>query len=117
MALIEVQDAAGFDRESRVAWEYPVTMPPRSQRVLAEPTPERRAASNGNPRRAGSSQARALISIMTLGGKARRSPAARLIFEPGQALEMEPTTPFADDLARRVEPCRDRVIGHSLTRQ
>src|SRR6266550_5952560 len=44
MALVEVQDAAGLCGESRVAWEYPVTMPPRSQRVLAEPTPERRAA-------------------------------------------------------------------------
>jgi hypothetical protein len=32
-------------------------------------------------------------------------------------LKMETATPFADDLARRVEPCRDRVIGHSLTRQ
>src|SRR5208337_4584756 len=62
-------------------------------------------------RREGNSQANALISTMTLGGKARRSPAARVFFEPGQALKMETATPFADDLARRVEPCRDRVIG------
>jgi hypothetical protein len=31
---------------------------------------------NGNPRRVSSSQANALISTMTLGGKARWSPAA-----------------------------------------
>jgi len=54
---------------------------------------------------------------MTLGGKTRRSPAARLFFEPGQALKVETSTPLADDLARRIEPCRDRVIGHSVTRQ
>src|SRR6478736_10279889 len=71
----------------------------------------------GKPRREGNSQANALISTMTLGGKARRSPAARVFFEPGQALKMKTATPFADDLTRRVEPCRDRVIGHSFTRQ
>jgi hypothetical protein len=71
----------------------------------------------GKPRREGNSQANALISTMTLGGKARRSPAARVFFEPGQALKMKTATPFAEDLTRRVEPCRDRVIGHSFTRQ
>src|SRR5579859_4542157 len=43
-ALVEVQDATSLGGESRVAREYPVTMPPRSQCVLAEPTPECRAA-------------------------------------------------------------------------
>jgi hypothetical protein len=57
----------------------------------------------GKPRREGNSQANALISTMTLEGKAHRSPAARVFFEPGQALKMETATPFADDLARRVE--------------
>jgi hypothetical protein len=71
----------------------------------------------GNPQRTGSSQASALISTMTLGGKTRRSPAARLFFEPGQALKVETPAPLADDLARCVEPCGDRVIGHSLARQ
>jgi hypothetical protein len=42
--MIKVQDAAGLDGESRVAREYPATMPPRSQRVLAEPTPQGGAA-------------------------------------------------------------------------
>jgi hypothetical protein len=72
---------------------------------------------NGNPRRAGSSQASALISTMTLGGKARRSPAARSFFEPGQALKVETSTPLANDLTRRIEPRRDCVIGHSLACQ
>jgi len=39
---------------------------------------------------------------MTLGGKARRSPAARLFFEPSQALNVETPTPLAHDLARCV---------------
>src|SRR5579859_1341341 len=43
-APVELQDATGLAGESRVAREYPVTMPPRSQCILAEPTPERRAA-------------------------------------------------------------------------
>src|SRR5579864_559516 len=36
-ALVEVQDATGLDGESRIAREYPITMPPRSQGILAEP--------------------------------------------------------------------------------
>jgi hypothetical protein len=54
---------------------------------------------------------------MTLGGKTRRSPAARLLFEPSQALGVKTPTPLADDLARCVEPGGDRVIGHSFARQ
>jgi hypothetical protein len=38
---------------------------------------------NGKPNRLGSSQASALTSTMTLGGKARRSPAARLFLKTG----------------------------------
>jgi hypothetical protein len=37
----------------------------------------------GNPRRDGNSQASALISTITLGGKASWSPAARLLFKTG----------------------------------
>jgi hypothetical protein len=40
-----------------------------------------------------------------------------LFFKPGQALNMETPTPLADDLARRIELCRNHVIGHSLACQ
>jgi hypothetical protein len=43
-ALVEVQNATGLHCESRVAREYPVPMPPGSKCVLAQPTPQRRAA-------------------------------------------------------------------------
>jgi hypothetical protein len=42
--------------------------------------------------------------------EARRSPAARVFFEPSQAS----ATPFADDLTRRVGPCRDSLAIPSL---
>src|ERR1700745_2029099 len=70
----------------------------------------------GNPRRTGSSQARALISTMTLGGKARRSPAARLFFEPSQALNVETPTPLAHDLTRCVEPALAHIIPDAVVR-
>jgi len=38
---------------------------------------------NGSPRRDGSSQASALISTLTVGGKTGRAAAARAIFEAG----------------------------------
>ena len=47
-ALVEVQDTTGLDGESRVAWKYPTAMPPRPQRVVAEPTPQRGTADLGN---------------------------------------------------------------------
>jgi len=43
-ALVEVQDAAGLGGEGGIARENPAAMTPRSQRVLAEPAPERGAA-------------------------------------------------------------------------
>jgi len=43
-ALIEVQDAAGLGSEGGITRENPATMAPRSQRVLAEPAPQRGAA-------------------------------------------------------------------------
>jgi hypothetical protein len=41
------------------------------------------AVANGSPRRDGNSQASALISTLTAGGKTRWSAAARAIFEAG----------------------------------
>jgi hypothetical protein len=48
---------------------------------------------------------------MTLGGKARRSPAAWLLLKPGQTFGVETSSPLADDLARRVETSGDDVVS------
>src|SRR6516165_9582997 len=118
-ALIEAQDATGLDGESRVARENPVTMPPWSQCILAEPAPERRAADlrdhtvlHGLAAQLGERPVRQRQSTThgqftgqgldldhDTGGKARRSPPARLFFEPSQALNVETPTPLAHDSA------------------
>ena len=43
-ALIQVADASSLGREIRVAWEDPSAMPPRAQRIGAEPAPQSRPA-------------------------------------------------------------------------
>src|SRR5437660_4514592 len=43
-ALVEIQDSAGLKREVRIARKDPAAIAPRSQRVLAEPAPQRGAA-------------------------------------------------------------------------
>lgn len=42
--LVQVQDAAGLGLEVRVAWKDPATVPPRANRVLVQPTPDRAVA-------------------------------------------------------------------------
>jgi hypothetical protein len=48
------------------------------------------------------------------GGKAVLAPAARLALKAGQAGQAKSFTPFADDLARRVESRSDPIVGQSL---
>jgi hypothetical protein len=54
---------------------------------------------------------------MTLGGKAGCAPASRLFLKAGHSVFEETVAPFADDLARRIESCRDEIIAESLGRQ
>ena len=42
--LIEIQDAAGFEGEGRIAREDPAAMAPGPQCILAEPAPQGRPA-------------------------------------------------------------------------
>jgi hypothetical protein len=63
---------------------------------------------------AGGSQARALTVTTTLGGKAGWAPAAWLLFEALESAFEEALSPFADDLARRVEARGDLVIPEAL---
>jgi len=55
-----------------------------------------------------------LIATATLGGKAGRSPAARLFVKTGKTLRIEAPTPLADDLARHVEAGCDTVVAVPL---
>src|ERR1019366_3120685 len=41
-------------------------------------------------------------------------PAPRLSFQTGESRKGKPLPPFADDLARRVEPGREEVIGQAF---
>ncbi len=69
---------------------------------------------SGTPVLAGSSQARALMAMMTSGGRDRRATSAGLVFEAGEALLEEPFAPLGDDLPWRIEPGGDRVVAQAL---
>jgi hypothetical protein len=72
---------------------------------------------NGRPRRDGNSQASALIAATASGGKAGRSPAARLVVEAGKPVIVEAGTPLAGDLSRGAETGRNAVVAETLARQ
>jgi hypothetical protein len=65
----------------------------------------------------GSSYASRLTSTTTLGGKAGCAPASRLLLKAGQSLFEETMTPFADDLAWRIESRGDEIVAEPLARQ
>jgi hypothetical protein len=71
----------------------------------------------GRPRRAGSSQASALIATTTLGGKAGWTPATRPVVETAEPMGAEPLAPFAGNLAWHAELSCDAVVARSLARQ
>ncbi|HZD41608.1 MAG TPA: hypothetical protein VE131_12860 [Terriglobales bacterium] len=63
------------------------------------------------PTTLGSSQATALTSTTTLGGKTRWGAAASVLFESGYAQVVETLTPLADDLASGVQAGSDKIVG------
>jgi hypothetical protein len=65
----------------------------------------------GTPVLTGSSQASALMAMMTSGGKDRRATSAGLVLEAGEALLEEALAPLGDHLPRRVEPGGDGVVA------
>jgi hypothetical protein len=69
---------------------------------------------SGTPVLAGSSQASALMAMMTSGGKDRRATSAGLVVEAGEALLEEPFAPLGDDLPWRVEPVGDGVVAQAF---
>src|SRR5215204_2284628 len=77
--LIQVQDAASLDGNSVVPLICATS--PCATASLRSSASDQRA--NGSPRRDGSSQASALISTLTAGGKTSRTAVACAIFEAG----------------------------------
>jgi hypothetical protein len=49
-----------------------------------------------------------------IGGKAGLAPASRFVLKAGQAGQAKSLAPFADDLARRIEPGSDQIVGEAL---
>lgn len=49
-----------------------------------------------------------------MGGKAGFAPASRFVLKPWQAGQAKSLAPFADDLARRIEPGSDSIVGEAL---
>jgi hypothetical protein len=69
---------------------------------------------SGKPSVAGSSQANALISTTSSGGKSPRSTRAGSLFQARQSLFVEAFAPKADHLAARIQAHGDLVVAHSL---
>ena len=62
----------------------------------------------------GSWQAKALTSIMILGGKTARSPAPWAILEAVKAFFKKPFTPLADDFSGHIEFLTDLFVLQSI---
>ena len=68
---------------------------------------------SGRPCSYGSSQASALTATTT-SGKSERVARRGEFLEASEAVFGESFPPLAHDLARRIEPRRDRVVGHAF---
>jgi hypothetical protein len=66
---------------------------------------------------AGGSQATALTSVTSSGGKTARAPGPRFVAQAIEALVGESSSPLADDLRRHVEAGRDLGVRQTLGRQ
>jgi len=131
---VQVEDAFGLALELRVTREDPATMLPRAYRILVQPAADgaatdardkaralrvqrdvaRTESDSGKPRFAGISQASALISTTSSGGKSPGASRAGSLLEPRYSISVEALAPLADDLAARIQAHRDLVVVHAL---
>lgn len=131
---IQIEDAPGLEREIRIAREDPGAVLPGPNGVLVQQrhtvvalmraTMPHCCASrtisaqlkrdSGNPRVAGSSQARALICTTSSGGKGPGAARARALFEPWESFTEEPLAPQANHVAPDRERSSDLVVGATL---
>jgi hypothetical protein len=71
---------------------------------------------NGSPKRAGSSQASALISTVSSGGKSPRATWAGSFLQARQSLLVEALSPQTDHFTPGIQPGRNLIVAHSLGR-
>src|SRR5580765_825006 len=86
----------------------------RPERSACRATSATLSRDSGRPRLAGSSQASALISTVSSGGKDPRASRAGSLFEARQSLLEETLTPLADHLASGVQARGDLVVVHAI---
>jgi len=70
---------------------------------------------SGIPSRAGSSQASALTSATSRGGKDGGAASARTILETGEPFLKEPLSPLAHDWARQIEDLGDLPVLKTIS--
>ena len=70
---------------------------------------------NGRPRSAGISQARALTSTTTAGGKSARSSSPGSLAKPGEAFLEETLAPLGHDLTGQVQALADLLVAQTLS--
>ena len=136
-ALIQIDDAAslrancGSRGKIQLRWRQGrnASWPSQRQSVvpliwatMPQATASRRSSATdqrarGRPCRDGSSHANALIATTTLGGKVRRSPAARPIVQTGQPIGTEPLAPLAGNLTWHAKLGRYDSVANSLASQ
>src|SRR6187431_77747 len=79
-------------------------------------TSETLSRDSGKPSVAGNSQASALISTVSSGGKSPGTSRAGSFVEARQSILEEALAPLADHLAARIEPSRNLVVVHAFGR-
>src|SRR6266545_929357 len=103
--------ASSSSQRQMVASEMEATIPRRSTSARMSGTNRR---DRGTRSVAGSSQAIALTSTTTCGGKDRRPAAAGALLQPLQALLEEPLAPHGHHVAGGVQAQGDLVVVHPL---
>ena len=135
-AAVQVEDEPGLPLEVRIAGEDPAPVGPGLQGILGQrqmvvtliastmsratatrAISERDSRASGNPRSAGRSQASALISTTTRGGKGPRPAAPRAINETRGAILEEPLAPAAHGRPYGPQALRDLVVAQAVRRE
>jgi len=86
----------------------------RPERCACRATSATLSRDSSKPKVVGRSQASALISIVSSGGKDPGASRAGSFFETRQSLREEALAPLADHLASRVQPHGNLVVVHAV---
>ena len=88
----------------------------RPERCAYRATSATLSRDSGKPNVAGNSQASALISTVSSGGKDPRTSRAGSLFEARQSLLEEALAPLTDHLTPRIQPRCNLVVVHAVRR-